>query len=83
MFITIEVDTSFPIKAMSTSKTHSPGSGAASVRQRDLWFESSTTLKGGEDQVLVGASYLQEGISSSQHNSSASSRGRGDDLDLH
>uniref|UniRef100_A0AAQ4RJ88 Acyl-CoA binding domain containing 5b n=1 Tax=Gasterosteus aculeatus aculeatus TaxID=481459 RepID=A0AAQ4RJ88_GASAC len=76
MFITIEVDT-FPIKAMSTSKTHSPGSGAASVRQRDLWFESSTTLKGGEDQVLVGASYLQEGISSSQHNSSASSRGRG------
>nr|XP_040028354.1 acyl-CoA-binding domain-containing protein 5-B-like isoform X4 [Gasterosteus aculeatus aculeatus] len=64
-------------EAMSTSKTHSPGSGAASVRQRDLWFESSTTLKGGEDQVLVGASYLQEGISSSQHNSSASSRGRG------
>ncbi|XP_037314558.2 acyl-CoA-binding domain-containing protein 5-B-like isoform X3 [Pungitius pungitius] len=61
----------------SSSKIHSPGSGAASVRQRDLCYESSTTLKGREDQVLVGASYLKEGISSSQHNSSVSRRERG------
>ncbi|KAL6104155.1 uncharacterized protein ACO6RY_13935 [Pungitius sinensis] len=61
----------------SSSKIHSPGSGVASVRQRDLCYESSTTLKGQEDQVLVGASYLKEGISSSQHNSSVSRRERG------
>ncbi|KAM8850815.1 acyl-CoA-binding domain-containing protein 5-like isoform 4-T4 [Spinachia spinachia] len=61
----------------SSSKIHSPGSGADSVRQRDLWFESSTTLKGGDDQVLVGASYLKEGISSSRHSSSVSRGGRG------
>ncbi|XP_068557639.1 acyl-CoA-binding domain-containing protein 5A-like isoform X4 [Cebidichthys violaceus] len=55
----------------STSQILSPGSGAASV------FESNTTLKGGEDQVFMGVSYLKEGISASQHNSSLSRRGRG------
>ncbi|KAL7386896.1 hypothetical protein ABVT39_015293 [Epinephelus coioides] len=64
-------------EGLSTSKILSPGSGAASVRQRDLWFESNTTLNGGEDQVLIGDSYLKEGISASQHNSSLSRRGRG------
>ncbi|XP_037642174.1 acyl-CoA-binding domain-containing protein 5A-like isoform X3 [Sebastes umbrosus] len=61
----------------STSKILSPGSGAASVRKRDLWFESNTTLNGGEDSVLMGESYFKEGISASQHNSSLSRRGRG------
>nr|XP_046264651.1 acyl-CoA-binding domain-containing protein 5A-like isoform X2 [Scatophagus argus] len=55
----------------------SPGSGAASVRQKDLWFESSTTLNGVEDQVLLVDSCLKEGISTSQVNSSLSRRGRG------
>ncbi|XP_054452412.1 acyl-CoA-binding domain-containing protein 5A-like isoform X2 [Anoplopoma fimbria] len=64
-------------EGLSASKILSPGSGAASVRQRDLCFESNTTLKGGEDQVLMGDSYLKEGISTSQHNSSLSRRGRG------
>ncbi|XP_049888671.1 acyl-CoA-binding domain-containing protein 5-B-like isoform X3 [Epinephelus moara] len=64
-------------EGLSTSKILSPGSGAASVRQRDLWFESNTTLNGGEDQVLIEDSYLKEGISASQHNSSLSRRGRG------
>ncbi|XP_042354325.1 acyl-CoA-binding domain-containing protein 5A-like [Plectropomus leopardus] len=64
-------------KGLSTSKILSAGSGAASVRQRDLWFESSTTLNGGEDQALLGDSYLKDGISTSQHNSSLSRRGRG------
>lgn len=52
-------------------KVQSPESGAASVKQKDLWFESSTTLNEGEDQVLIG-------ISTSQHNSSLSRRGRGE-----
>ncbi|XP_039671696.1 acyl-CoA-binding domain-containing protein 5-B-like isoform X2 [Perca fluviatilis] len=64
-------------EGLSTSNILSPGSGAASVRQSDLWFESNTTPNGGEDQVLVGESYLKEGISASQHNSSLSRRGRG------
>ncbi|XP_034412210.1 acyl-CoA-binding domain-containing protein 5A-like isoform X2 [Cyclopterus lumpus] len=67
----------FYIEGLSTSRILSAGSGASSVRQRDLWFESNTTLKGGEDQVLMGDSYLKEGISASQHNSSLSRRGRG------
>ncbi|XP_068427436.1 acyl-CoA-binding domain-containing protein 5A-like isoform X1 [Clinocottus analis] len=64
-------------EGLSTSQILSPGSGAASVRQRDLWFESNTTLKEGEDQVFREDSYLKEGISASQHNSSLSRRGRG------
>ncbi|TDH06174.1 hypothetical protein EPR50_G00129370 [Perca flavescens] len=64
-------------EGLSTSNILSLGSGAASVRQSDLWFESNTTPNGGEDQVLVGESYLKEGISASQHNSSLSRRGRG------
>ncbi|KAI3375243.1 hypothetical protein L3Q82_021739 [Scortum barcoo] len=64
-------------EGLSTSKILSPGSGAASVRQKDLWFESNTTLNGEEDQVLMGDSYLKEGISILQHNSSLSRRGRG------
>ncbi|XP_041659942.1 acyl-CoA-binding domain-containing protein 5A-like isoform X2 [Cheilinus undulatus] len=59
-----------------SSKVLSPGSRAASVRQKDLWFESNTTLNG-EDQALMGDSYFKEGISTSQHNSSLSRRGRG------
>ncbi|XP_026231270.1 acyl-CoA-binding domain-containing protein 5-like isoform X1 [Anabas testudineus] len=55
---------------VSASKVQSPGSGAASVKQKDLWFESSTTLNVGEDQALPG-------ISTSQHNSSLSRRGKG------
>ncbi|XP_070700540.1 acyl-CoA-binding domain-containing protein 5A-like [Pempheris klunzingeri] len=57
-------------EGQSTSKSQSPGSGAASVRQTDLWFESNTTLNGGDDQVLG------DGISTSQHNSCLSRRGR-------
>lgn len=56
---------------MSTAKVQSPGSGADSVKQKDLWFESSTTLNGGQDQVLTE-------ISTSQHNSSLLRRGRGE-----
>lgn len=62
---------------LSTSRGHSPGSGAASVRQKDLWFESSTSLKVGEDQVFIGDPYLNEGILLSKHSSSLSRRGRG------
>lgn len=47
------------------------------MRQKDLWFESITTLNGGEDQALMGDSFLKEGISTGQHNSSLSRRGRG------
>ncbi|KAM7378925.1 hypothetical protein PAMP_004513 [Pampus punctatissimus] len=39
-------------EGLSTSKVNLPGSGAASVRQNELWFESNSTLNGGEDQVL-------------------------------
>ncbi|XP_045901986.1 acyl-CoA-binding domain-containing protein 5A-like isoform X2 [Micropterus dolomieu] len=63
-------------EGLSASKILSPGSGVASSRQRDLWFESNTTLNGGDDQVFMGDSYLREGISRSQHNSSLSRRGR-------
>ncbi|XP_044074619.1 acyl-CoA-binding domain-containing protein 5A-like isoform X2 [Siniperca chuatsi] len=64
-------------EGLSTSKMLSPGLGAASARQNDLWFESNTILNGGVDQVLMGDSYLREGTSTSQHNSSLSRRGRG------
>lgn len=73
---------SLPTKGLSTSNILSPGSGAASVRQSDLWFESNTTPNRGEDQVLVGESYLKERISASQHNSSLSRRGRGETVDF-
>ncbi|XP_071348278.1 acyl-CoA-binding domain-containing protein 5A-like isoform X2 [Trachinotus anak] len=61
---------------VSSSKAQSPGSGAASVKQNDLWFESNTTLNAGEDQVPTRDSYFKDGISTSQHNSSLSRRGR-------
>uniref|UniRef100_A0A3B4TNV8 Acyl-CoA-binding domain-containing protein 5 n=1 Tax=Seriola dumerili TaxID=41447 RepID=A0A3B4TNV8_SERDU len=61
---------------VSTSKVQPPGSGAASVKQNDLWFESNTTPNGGEDQVLTRDPYFKDGISTSQHNSSLSRRGR-------
>ncbi|XP_010748049.2 acyl-CoA-binding domain-containing protein 5A isoform X3 [Larimichthys crocea] len=64
-------------EGQSTIKNVSPRSGATSLRQRDLWFESNTTLNAGEDQALMGDSYFKEGISTSQHNSSLSRRGRG------
>ncbi|XP_039998720.1 acyl-CoA-binding domain-containing protein 5-B-like isoform X4 [Xiphias gladius] len=62
---------------VSTTKVQSPGSTAASVKQKDLWFESNTTLNGGEDQGLTRESYFKEGIGTSQHSSSLSRRGRG------
>ncbi|XP_044224082.1 acyl-CoA-binding domain-containing protein 5-B-like isoform X2 [Thunnus albacares] len=64
-------------EGLSTSKVQSHGSGAASVRQNDLWFESNTTLNGGEDQVLIGDSYLKENSGITSHNSSLSRRERG------
>ncbi|CAN9503077.1 unnamed protein product [Ophioblennius macclurei] len=63
----------------STSKGQSPGSGAASVRQRELWFESNATLTEGEDEALIRDSCLKEGISPSQLNCSLSRRVRGSD----
>ncbi|XP_030607037.1 acyl-CoA-binding domain-containing protein 5-B-like isoform X3 [Archocentrus centrarchus] len=60
---------------LSTSKGLSPGLGAASGRQRDLWFESNTTLIDGEDQILTGD--FKEGLSPGKHNSSLSRTGRG------
>lgn len=71
--IPIQVCSFFFYKLVSASKVQSPGSGAASVKQKDLWFESSTTLNGGEDQALPG-------ISTSQHNSSLSRRGKGESM---
>ncbi|XP_019962120.1 acyl-CoA-binding domain-containing protein 5A-like isoform X2 [Paralichthys olivaceus] len=59
-----------------TSKVSTPGSRAASVKQNDLWFESNTTLNGGEDQAVIRDSYFKDGISTSQHSSSLSRRGR-------
>ncbi|XP_042284994.1 acyl-CoA-binding domain-containing protein 5A-like isoform X2 [Thunnus maccoyii] len=64
-------------EGLSTSKVQSHGSGAASVRQNDLWFESNTTLNGGEDQVLIEDSYLKENSSITNHSSSLSRRERG------
>ncbi|KAJ4936957.1 hypothetical protein JOQ06_001541 [Pogonophryne albipinna] len=62
-------------EGLSTSRIRSPGSAAVSVRQRDHWFESNTTLNAGEYQVLMGDSYFKEGISAS-NNSSLSRRER-------
>lgn len=64
-------------KGLPTAKTVSPKSGPATVRQKDLWFESSTTLNGGEDQAFAVDSHLTEGISRSQLDSSLSRRIRG------
>ncbi|XP_032386777.1 acyl-CoA-binding domain-containing protein 5A isoform X1 [Etheostoma spectabile] len=61
-------------EGLSTSNVLSPGSGAVSGKQSD---RSNTTLNGGDDQVVLGESYLKEEISASQHNSSLSRRGRG------
>ncbi|KAM3604369.1 uncharacterized protein V6R79_010060 [Siganus canaliculatus] len=64
-------------EGLSALKLVSPGSGSTYVRQKDLWYESSTTLNGGEDQALLEDSFLKEGIRASRHNSSMSRRGRG------
>nr|XP_043902374.1 acyl-CoA-binding domain-containing protein 5-B-like isoform X2 [Solea senegalensis] len=63
-------------EGVSTSKARSPGSGAAPVNQKDLWFESSATPNGAEDQALTRDSYFKDGLDSSQHKS-LSRRGRG------
>ncbi|XP_026004752.1 acyl-CoA-binding domain-containing protein 5-B-like isoform X3 [Astatotilapia calliptera] len=63
---------------LSTSKGLSQGSGAGSMKQRDVWFESNTTLIDGEDHVLTGD--VKEGISPRKHNSSLSRTGRGSQL---
>uniref|UniRef100_A0A3P9KQL9 ACB domain-containing protein n=1 Tax=Oryzias latipes TaxID=8090 RepID=A0A3P9KQL9_ORYLA len=52
---------------LSSSRGQSPGSGAATVKPNDLWFESNTTLKGAEDEVLIL-------FSPSKHSSSLSRR---------
>lgn len=66
----------FPAKRLSTSKGLSRGSGAGSMKQRDVWFESNTTLIDGEDCVLTGD--VKERISPRKHNSSLSRTGRGE-----
>ncbi|XP_013768567.1 acyl-CoA-binding domain-containing protein 5-like isoform X3 [Pundamilia nyererei] len=63
---------------LSTSKGLSRGSGAGSMKQRDVWFESNTTLIDGEDHVLTGD--VKEGISPRKHNSSLSRTGGGSQL---
>ncbi|XP_058480667.1 acyl-CoA-binding domain-containing protein 5A-like isoform X3 [Solea solea] len=63
-------------EGVSTSKARSPGSGAAPVNQKDLWFESSATPNGAENQALTRDSYFKDGLDSSQHKS-LSRRGRG------
>uniref|UniRef100_A0A8C8DTF4 Acyl-CoA-binding domain-containing protein 5 n=1 Tax=Oryzias sinensis TaxID=183150 RepID=A0A8C8DTF4_9TELE len=52
---------------LSSSRGQSPGSGAATVKPNDLWFESNTSLKGAEDEVLIL-------FSPSKHSSSLSRR---------
>ncbi|XP_075876826.1 acyl-CoA-binding domain-containing protein 5-B-like isoform X1 [Nelusetta ayraudi] len=64
-------------EGLPTAKIVSPKPGRATVRQKDLWFESSTTLNGGEDQAFAVDSHLTEGISRSQLDSSLSRRVRG------
>ncbi|XP_030015588.1 acyl-CoA-binding domain-containing protein 5-like isoform X2 [Sphaeramia orbicularis] len=64
-------------EVLSTSKVQSRGSGAASMRQNELWFESNSTLNGEEDQLLVEDSLYEDGISTSQYNNTLSRRGRG------
>lgn len=64
-------------KGLPTAKIVLPKPGRATVRQKDLWFESSTTLNGGEDQAFAVDSHLTEGISRSQLDSSLSRRVRG------
>ncbi|XP_029381398.1 acyl-CoA-binding domain-containing protein 5A-like isoform X1 [Echeneis naucrates] len=59
-----------------TSKAQCLGSGAASVKQKDHWFESSTTLNGEEDQMPAKDSYFKDGISMHSYTSSLSRRGR-------
>ncbi|KAM6990657.1 acyl-CoA-binding domain-containing protein 5-B-like isoform 2-T2 [Tautogolabrus adspersus] len=67
-------------EGLRSSNILTPGSRVASVRQKDLWFESNTTLNGEEDQILMGDLYFKDGISTSQHNSSLSRRGRGESV---
>ncbi|XP_017275781.1 acyl-CoA-binding domain-containing protein 5A-like isoform X2 [Kryptolebias marmoratus] len=59
---------------LSASKGQSPGSGAASVSPKDLWFES---VKEAEGEVLREDFCIQTGSDSSKHNSSLSRRGTG------
>ncbi|XP_020505233.2 acyl-CoA-binding domain-containing protein 5A isoform X2 [Labrus bergylta] len=63
-------------EGLCSSKALTPGSRVASVRQKDLWFESNSTLNGEEDQILMGDLYFKDGISTIQRNSSLSRRGR-------
>lgn len=65
------------LQGLATAKAVSPKSGRVTVRQKDLWFESSTSLNGGEDKALMVDSHLTEGISRSQLDSSLTRRGRG------
>ncbi|KAF7649864.1 hypothetical protein LDENG_00134330 [Lucifuga dentata] len=62
-------------EVLSTSKVQS--SRAALGRQKDLWFEDSTSLNGGEDQILIEGPHFED---TAQHNSTLSRRGRGSQL---
>ncbi|TNM98016.1 hypothetical protein fugu_014262 [Takifugu bimaculatus] len=60
----------------SSSKILPPGSRADSVRQMDLWFDSSSGRNRGESQVIVADSFFKDGMNVRQLHSSLSSRGR-------
>ncbi|XP_056912926.1 acyl-CoA-binding domain-containing protein 5-like isoform X3 [Takifugu flavidus] len=60
----------------SSSKILPPGSRADSVRQMDLWFDSSSGRNRGESQVIVADSFFKDGMNARQLHSSLSSRGR-------
>ncbi|XP_011614987.2 acyl-CoA-binding domain-containing protein 5-B-like isoform X3 [Takifugu rubripes] len=60
----------------SSSKILPPGSRADSVRQTDLWFDSSSGRNRGESQVIVADSFFKDGMNARQLHSSLSSRGR-------
>ncbi|XP_071399058.1 acyl-CoA-binding domain-containing protein 5A-like [Centroberyx affinis] len=64
-------------EGLGTSKVQSSGSRAASVRRKELWVESQAAQNGVEDQTLRGEPHLEEGISTVQHSSCLSRRGRG------
>lgn len=63
---------------MSATKILSAGSGVDSVRQKDLWFDSSAAQTGEENQVIVADSFFKDGMNARRCHSSLSSGGRGE-----
>ncbi|KAK2822037.1 hypothetical protein Q5P01_022102 [Channa striata] len=63
------------MEEVCSSNVQPPTSGVASVKPKDLWFESSNTLNGGEDPLVTG-------ISTSSLNSSMSRNERVSDSPL-